>query len=151
MTDREPIDDVRAPPSDDHWRQYLEVGEPHLRIGRKVFSALPSDPRCRICTAPFAGLGGPVMRAMGRQPSRANPHLCTACENELVKHHGGAEVAGTMLFADIRGSTALAEGRSPREFKDLLERFYRVASRAVIDHNGAVDKFVGDELVAMFY
>jgi adenylate cyclase len=140
-----------VPPSDDHWRDYLEKGEPHLRVGRKVFSAIPSDPRCRICTAPFAGLGKPLMRAMGRTPSKSNPHLCTACENEMLKHHGGAEVVGTMLFADIRGSTSLAERMSPGEFKALLERFYGVATRAVIHHDGAIDKFVGDELVAMFY
>jgi adenylate cyclase len=40
---------------------------------------------------------------------------------------------------------------SPGDFHALLERFYRVASRAVFDHDGAIDKFVGDELVAMFY
>ena len=34
-----------VPPSDDFWRDYLEKGEPHIRVGRKVFSAIPSDPR----------------------------------------------------------------------------------------------------------
>jgi adenylate cyclase len=140
-----------VPPSKDYWRDYLEKGEPYIRVGRKVFSAIPSDPRCRLCTAPFGGVGGPLMRVIGRQPSIANPHLCTACQNALVKYHGGAEVTGTMLFADIRGSTALAEHMSPSEFKTLLERFYGVASRAVIHHEGAIDKFVGDELVAFFY
>ena len=140
-----------VPPSDDQWRDYLENGEPHLKYGRRVFSALPSDPRCRVCTAPFGGVGGPVMRAIGRKPSRFNPHLCTACENYLTKHHGGAEVPGTMLFADVRGSTSLAEKLSPGEFKALMERFYGAASHAVIDHDGAIDKFVGDEIVAMFY
>ena len=91
------------------------------------------------------------MRAIGRKPSVANPHLCTACQNALIKYHGGAEVTGTMLFADIRGSTALAERMSPSEFKALMERFYGVASRAVIRHEGAIDKFVGDELIAFFY
>jgi hypothetical protein len=129
-----------VPPSDDYWRDYLEKGEPHLRFGRKVFSAIPSDPRCRLCTAPFAGLGAPFMRAMGRKPSLANPHLCTACQNALIKHHGGAEVSGTLLFADVRGSTALAERMSPVEFKALMERFYVAASRAVIHHDGAIDK-----------
>lgn len=140
-----------VPPSVDFWRDYLEKGEPHLRVVRKVFSAIPSDPRCRLCTAPFAGPGRPLMKAVGRTPSTSNPHLCTACNNALIKHHGGAEVEGTMLFADIRGSTALAERMSPADFKALLERFYGVASRAVIHHDGAIDKFVGDELVAMFY
>lgn len=139
------------PPSDDHWRDYLEKGEPHLKVQRKVFSAVPSDPRCRMCTAPFGGIGKPLMRAIGRSRSAANPHLCSACENALIKNHGGAEVTGTMLFADVRGSTSLAERMSPGEFKTLLERFYGVASNAVVHHDGAIDKFVGDELVAMFY
>ena len=142
---------VNVPPSEDFWRDYLEKGEPYIRIGRKVFSAIPSDPRCRLCTAPFGGLGAPFMRVIGRKPSIANPHLCTACQNALIKYHGGAEVTGTMLFADIRGSTALAERMSPVEFKTLMERFYVAASRAVIHHDGAIDKFVGDELVAIFY
>jgi adenylate cyclase len=140
-----------VPPSDGQWRDYLEKGEPYLKYGRRIFTALPSDPRCRVCTAPFGGLGGPIMRAIGRKPSRANPHLCTACENYLIKHHGGAEVSGSMLFADVRGSTVLAEKLSPSDFKALMERFYGVAGHAVIDHDGAIDKFVGDEIVALFY
>ncbi|MCZ7536106.1 MAG: adenylate/guanylate cyclase domain-containing protein [Acidimicrobiia bacterium] len=91
------------------------------------------------------------MRLIGRRPSDANPNVCTGCQNHLIRHHGGAEVEGTMLFADIRGSTALAETMSPGDFHRLLERFYAVASRAVFEHDGAIDKFVGDELVAMFY
>ena len=140
-----------SPELDAYWHDYLEQGEPHIRAARRAFSALPSDPRCRLCTAPFGGLGGPIMRAMGRKPSILNPHLCTACENALVKHHGGAEVTGTMLFADVRGSTSLAEHMSPGAFKALMERFYVVGSRAVISHDGTIDKFVGDELVAMFF
>jgi adenylate cyclase len=91
------------------------------------------------------------MRLIGKRPSTANPNVCTGCQDALIKHHGGAEVDGTMLFADIRGSTALAERMSAREFHALLERFYSAASRSVFEHDGAIDKFVGDELVAMFY
>lgn len=141
----------KLPPSERYWRDYLENGEPYIRVARRLFTAIPSDPRCRLCTAPFRGVGAPFMRAIGRKPSVGNPHLCTACQNTLIKHHGGAEVTGTMLFADVRGSTALAERMSPSEFKALMERFYGAASRAVIHHDGSIDKFVGDELVAFFY
>jgi len=37
------------------------------------------------------------------------------------------------------------------QFRDLMDRFYSTASKVVFDHDGSVDKFVGDELVAMFY
>jgi adenylate cyclase len=136
---------------EEFWREYLTRGDSLIHFGRRVFTHLPSEPRCRLCTAPFSGIGGSAMRLIGRRPSEGNPNMCSACANELVRHHGGAEVEGTMLFADIRGSTAMAERMSPGEFHKLLERFYRVASQAVFEHDGVIDKFVGDELVAMFY
>ena len=37
------------------------------------------------------------------------------------------------------------------EFRDLLDRFYALATTLVIDHDGSIDKFVGDELVAMYF
>lgn len=55
-----------------------------------------------------------------------------------------------MLFADIRGSTSLAESMSATEFRTLLDRFYATATSVVFDHDGTIDKFVGDELVAYF-
>ncbi len=137
--------------SDEYWREFLTSGGDSMNVARRLFTMLPSDPRCRLCTAPFAGAGGRVMRMVGKRPSEANPNICNSCQNHLIEHRGGAEVEGTMLFADIRGSTSLAEGMPPVEFKRLLDRFYEVASHAVFEHDGVLDKFVGDELVAMFY
>ncbi len=54
------------------------------------------------------------------------------------------------LFADVRGSTALAERLPPGEFGALLTRFWGTAARAVDRWDGIVDKFVGDEAVALF-
>lgn len=144
-------DPVRTSENEEHWREFLTRGDSMMHVGRRVFTHLPSDPRCRLCTAPFSGFGGSLMRVIGKKPPSANPNVCTSCANALIRHHGGAEVEGSMLFADIRGSTTLAENMSPAEFHALLDRFYRVASRTVFDHDGAIDKFVGDELVAMFY
>lgn len=56
----------------------------------------------------------------------------------------------SLVFADVRGSTSLAEKMSPTEFADCLNRFYREASRALIAHDGLIDKFVGDEVIALF-
>ncbi len=91
------------------------------------------------------------MRLIGKRQSDKSPNICNACYTFLSDHHGGAEIPCTMLFADIRGSTTLAEGMSTTEYHTILNRFYSVASKAVFNHDGAVDKFVGDELVAFFY
>ena len=138
-------------PDDAFWRDYLTRGHPMERAARKFFIRIPAEPRCTVCAAPFGGIGAPVMRLIGKRQSDKSPKICNTCYTFLADHHGGAEIECTMLFADIRGSTTLAEGMSPVAFHAVLNRFYGTASKVVFDHDGAVDKFVGDELVAFFY
>lgn len=151
MTPGEPTPPPPTDPRDEEfWRNFLAQPDSMMRVGRRVFSRIPANPRCQLCAAPFAGPGGTVMRLVGKTQSLSNPSICNTCENVLLKHHGGAEVEATTLFADIRGSTSLGERMSPTEFHELLERFYTLAADTVFAHGGIVDKFVGDELVAAF-
>ena len=55
-----------------------------------------------------------------------------------------------MLFADVRGSTSLAEGMTPTEFGHLISRFYSVATAVLIDHEAIIDKLVGDQVTGLF-
>ena len=64
--------------------------------------------------------------------------------------NGGAEIDCSLLFADVRGSTALAETMRPQAFKTLLNRFYETAAAVLYEHDAMLDKFVGDEVVAIF-
>jgi adenylate cyclase len=144
---------IDRPPSgrdEAYWRDFLTRGDANERRFRRVFRMLPHGPRCKLCAAPFAGAAAPVMRVMGKRPALKNPTLCNTCFDNMEKHRGGAEIDGSYLFADIRGSTALAERLPPAEFRALIDRFYATTSRAVFDHDGGVDKFVGDEIVAFF-
>jgi adenylate cyclase len=137
---------------DEFWRRFLEQGgDTWTGRGRRILKRIPADPRCQMCASPFAGPGAPLMRLMGKRQSDANPHWCTSCFTMMSKHHGGAEVDGAMFFADIRGSTSLAERMSPAEYHALLDRYFAAATSVIFKHDGAVDKFVGDELVAMFF
>jgi adenylate cyclase len=147
-----------SPPSgqpakdEEFWRNFLEQGGDTWKgIGRQVLKRIPSDPRCRMCASPFEGPGAPLMRLIGKRRSVANPNWCTSCIDFMAKHHGGAEVDGAMLFADIRGSTALAERMSSGEYSELLNRYFATATSVVFKHDGYIDKFVGDELVALFF
>ena len=133
------------------WRDFLTRGASFERRARQVFKRIPAEPRCRICAAPFAGVGAGLMRLIGKRPSESNPTMCRSCFAFVSRHHGGAEIEVTMLFADIRGSTSLAEGMSSADYHRVLNRFYTTASGVVFDYDGAVDKFVGDELVALFF
>ena len=53
-----------------------------------------------------------------------NPHMCDICERFAERFPGGTELEITILFADIRGSTPLAEKMENREYSELIHRFY---------------------------
>jgi adenylate cyclase len=133
------------------WREYLTRGDPMERRARRVLSLLPHGPRCKLCAAPFAGAGSHLMRAIGKRPAPKNLTVCNSCYDFMEKHHGGAEIEASFLFADIRGSTSLAERMPPSAFRALIDRFYTTAAQVVFDNDGGVDKFVGDEVVAFFF
>src|SRR6266540_2111112 len=82
----------------------------------RAFSFLPNDTRCKICYSRFNGMGGFMMRSLGRTQSNLNPNFCNVCEDFAKKNPGGAEVEISMLFADVRGSTALSERMTAIEF-----------------------------------
>ena len=137
--------------NEEFWHNFLTRGDAMEQKVRRVFKLLPHGPRCQLCAAPFAGPAAPIMRMIGKRPSEKNPKVCSSCFTFMSAHHGGAEIEVTLLFADIRGSTTIAEGMSSGEFHALLDRYYAIAAQVVFDHDGGVDKFVGDEMVAMFF
>jgi adenylate cyclase len=55
-----------------------------------------------------------------------------------------------MLFADVRGSTTLAEKMSAREFSQLINRFYKVATHVLIQTDALVDRLLGDEAIGLY-
>lgn len=119
---------------------------------RRVFSRVPSGPNCKICAAPFGGPGGAVLKHLGFARYAGNPLLCNFCIKDLQKRGvQGVEIPVSLLFADIRGSTGIGERLSATEFRAFLDRFYRISSESVIASGGIVDKFVGDEVIGLFF
>lgn len=149
----EPGPDARpttTPEAEAVWRGILLGTNKHYRDNYRFLRRLPGAPRCRLCSAPFKGAGAVVARRMGRRPWAKNPHYCANCFVLLEDQHGGAEIDCSLMFADVRGSTALAENMSATEFGRLLDRFYETAARVLFEHEAILDKFVGDEVVAIF-
>ena len=135
-------------PPEEQWRLLLTGEDPQLRKGRHFFKRLPDNPRCQLCNAPFHGLGSPIMRIMGRSPSKLNPRFCGIClETSPV---GGAEIELTMLFADVRGSTTLAEGMRPALFGSLINRFFGTATQVLVETDAMIDRLVGDQVIALY-
>ncbi len=109
-----------GPTAEDAWRRKLDGSDQGFRPLRRFWRSLPTGPRCKMCLRPFAGPGGALMRMVRLGPWEKNPRFCRGCYQSIDAHRGGAEVEVSMLFADVRGSTGLAEGMSPRAFTELL-------------------------------
>jgi adenylate cyclase len=118
------------------------------RWGRRLFSLIPSHRRCKFCNAPFRGLYAGMFAMLGYTPSRKNPNICERCIERAPE--GGALVPVSVLFADVRGYTAIAERQSSMETTALLHRFYGTASRALLAHDAILGQIAGDEVMAIF-
>ena len=55
-----------------------------------------------------------------------------------------------LMFLDIRGFTTLAESESPADVVSLLNRFFAITIDAINDHQGIINKFLGDGFMAVF-
>jgi adenylate cyclase len=146
MRDRSALEPASA---DDRWRAMLVDPSPYRR-GRRFFGRIPSSPRCKLCAAPFKGPGGLIMPLLGHGRWPHNPKYCAGCFRIISTSHGGAEIECSLLFADVRGSTTLAEQMSPKEFTRLMGRFFDTATAVLVRHDAYVDKFVGDEIIGIF-
>ena len=128
--------------AEERWRHIL--AEHH----HSPLSWLPHAPRCAICSVPFEGIGGALARTVGYRRWNKNPTLCNQCVTHMPD--GGLEVDVAIMFADVRGSTALGEQLEPRAFAELLNRFYRVAIDVLSPYRAIIDKMIGDEVMAFF-
>jgi adenylate cyclase len=132
------------------WRTIFAVGHPQLKSFQKFHSRLPSPPRCRMCYAPFRGLGGFYMKLRGKSPANRNPRYCSACDKFLRAFPGGAEVELSMMFVDVRGSVPLAASMEPTRFSSYMADFFRAATQALIDTDGFVIDFRGDCVLGVY-
>ena len=137
---------------EDAMRGFLSGEDPGLARIRRIMRHVPHGPNCKLCNAPFEGPGGAVLKHFGFGRFPGNPSICVSCIKDLNKLGVmGAEIQVSLLFADIRGSTSIGEHLSPTEFRAYLDRFYGLSSRAILDNDGIVDKFVGDEAIGLFF
>ncbi len=71
-------------------------------------------------------------------------------KGELTIEKGGQLHDITMLYSDIRGFTAMSDGRPPTEVVNTLNEYFEVMVEILFKHKGTLDKFVGDEIIGLF-
>jgi len=110
-----------------------------------------ASPTARFCGECGTSLGATAGSAAG-QPATSVGGAQTA----QVSAHGlaHAPVAErrivSILFADLVGFTTLAEGRDPEETRELLTRYFDLARDVVERYGGAIEKFIGDAVMAVW-
>lgn len=146
------MDDKKAVEVGNVWYFWFSTNAFHVdKQLRRLNRMLPSEPRCKFCNAPFKGIGGRLERIVfGKAQSTLNPRFCNMCDEAMRQFPGGAEVAMSMLFADIRGSTALSETMRPTEFSRLINRFYIRSTKLISDEDGLMEKLADDSVAAFW-
>jgi adenylate cyclase len=136
---------------EEHWRLFFTGEHPDILRARRMFTRMPSNPRCKVCAAPFRGIGHRLIRRFGFVPWSKNPNVCSRCVTYLADlDTPGAEIDASFVFADVRGSTEMAGTMSPSDFSKIMNRFYRTATKVLLDSDALVDKFVGDEVIGLY-
>jgi class 3 adenylate cyclase len=101
---------------------------------------------------PLRGVISAPFQAFGVRPSRMNPNTCTICELMFTKVMRARKITidATVMFADLRGYTNLSQSQSPEAVSGLLDAFYDQSASAIWEHDGLLNKTIGDAVMAVF-
>jgi adenylate cyclase len=112
---------------------------------RRLLHAIVSQ----MDTAIFEGLErGRLRRVLGRSlDPRVMERLLANPNVDILK---GERLVLSVLYADLRGSTSLAEHLNPDILVEFMNDYLARMATVVLDHRGTLDKFVGDEVMALF-
>lgn len=112
---------------------------------RRILSAIASQ----MDTAIFESLEqGRLRQVLGRS---VDPHVMERLlDKSEVGFLKGERQVLTVLYADLRGSTHLAETTDPEHLVEFINDFLGSMAEVILRHEGTLDKFVGDEVMALF-
>jgi adenylate cyclase len=101
---------------------------------------------------PLRGPASIAFRVFGIRPSRMNPNTCTICELMFTRVMKARKITVdvSVMFADLRGYTALSQSRSADDVSSLLDAFYDECSAAIWEFDGLLNKTIGDAVMAIF-
>lgn len=71
-------------------------------------------------------------------------------EYDQIKLGNCVEKTMSIMFSDIRGFTAISEQLTPEENFNFINNYLKIMEPIIIEHNGFIDKYVGDAIMALF-
>jgi adenylate cyclase len=82
-------------------------------------------------------------------------YLSDEIVTDILERPEGLELGGdlrrvTILMSDIRGFTTLSEHLAPRQVVTLINRYLGAMTDIIMAHNGTIDEFIGDAILAVF-
>ena len=101
---------------------------------------------------PLRGPASIPFRIFGIRRSRMNPNTCTICELMFTRVMKARKITVdvSVLFADLRGYTALSQVQSTDAVSSLLDVFYDECATAIWEFDGLLNKTIGDSIMAIF-
>lgn len=79
-----------------------------------------------------------------------SPKVAERMLEEGAEELGGSLHCATALFSDIRGFTSISERLGATKTVDMLNAYFSRMTKIVFDHNGSLDKFIGDAIMAVY-
>ncbi len=94
-------------------------------------------------------------RERSRVRSAFGHYVAAPLVEELARNHDKLKLGGetrevTVLFADVRGFTNIAEGLTAEELIAFLNRLFTPLSDIILAERGTIDKFMGDAVMAFW-
>jgi adenylate cyclase len=134
-----------------------------MHLDSQIQSNAFTEKDLQICTGMAAQAAIAILNARLAKDIEKEAHtraqfsrlISTAVVEQIVKGELNLEKGGrlseiTMLYSDIRGFTAMADGRPPEEVVNTLNEYFEVMVDVLFQHSGTLDKFVGDEIIGLF-
>jgi adenylate cyclase len=140
----------------------LAISRPILEMGRVAVEVAKGNFRARVQGVSSKDEIGDLGRRMNDMIVGLNERFQlekfvsggTLAAIRLAQHQGvrlgGERRRATMLFCDIRGYTSFAEHRDPEVVVEVLNFYFQRLGDLVAEHGGDIDKFVGDQILAIF-
>lgn len=117
----------------------------------QILSVFANQAAVQVANARLAKLAEAEAVARNNLSRLLSPNLVEqVVKGNVAMEKGGELRQATVLFSDIRGFTSTSERLAPQKLVSMLNEYFEIMVDIVFEHEGTLDKFVGDEIMAVW-